>query len=591
MKKMNRSSIEWRLTVLLAIRLATVTLAWGQESADKVFMWEAGENYQRFWHQSINCGRPSQPGGANNTRGSRVNFGVTSQQRYPGTRSVEFWTNSNYEERCNQNHSAERAEMHSNEPYRGLGVREGQHVWVGFSDMYTAVDYSHSATLLQFRNNCGSGSPSTEIKIKPGGMMLLQTPGKKTDIIKLEENVWYDWVIEIKYSKRGDGFVKIWAWNTRNTASENYDYNKPTIEYRGRTMRDGDNCPHIRWGVYRWASGDKKPNQIPENDRFFVKYLGPVRFKLGRDLGAAGFRAVVPRSPDGRDLPPLVYEEEEEVEEQPVERETYIENSVPVAPCGAVENLAFNKQTSQSSTYGFGSPDRAVDNDLSTDRGPWSNGSITHTQHEKEAWWEVDLGTEYTLAQINYTGRTDCCKDRLQNAYVMVSKDPFPSSSLEDNLNDPSIWRELVSEYPDPTIQVETGEISGRYVRIQLQETFPVSLANVQVYGCPSTAVSPGLPNSGDTNGNSFEDTEDEVLRIEEIPIKFYPNIATDFLYIEMERPAAVRISDFNGVTYMELKLPSGKQKIDIARLANGVYLIQRYYGDTRSYGKFIVQR
>ena len=590
---MNRSSIEWRLTVLLAVRLASVTLAWGQE-ADKVFMWERGENFKNFWHQSINCGRASQPGGENNTKGSRVVFGVNSQQRYPGTNSVEFWTNSNFEERCNQNFSAERAEMHSNGPYRGLGVQEGQHVWLGFSDMYTEVDYSHSATLLQFRNNCGSGSPSTEIKIKPGGMMLLQTPGKKTDIVKLEENVWYDWVIEIKYSKSGNGFVKIWVWDTRKTAVSDYDFNKPVLEYKGRTMRDGDNCPHLRWGVYRWASGDKKPNQIPPEDRFFIRYLGPVRIKLGKDLGNAGFRAVVPRSPDGRELPPLVREEEEEEEESndPPEDEVFVENNTPVAPCQTVENLAFEKRTTQSSTHAYGYSDRAVDNDLSTNRGPWENGSITHTKHEKEAWWEVDLGAEYTVSKVEYTGRTDCCGSRLRNAYIMVSSKPFPSGRLKGNLDDRAVWKKLVENYPDPTHTVETGNVKGRYVRIQLQGNYPLSLANVKVMGCSSSAGPPVSESDGkDPNGNSFEDSEDDVVKIEEIPIRFFPNPATNHIYIEMERPAAVRISDFNGITYMELKLASGRQKVDLSRLANGVYLIQRYYGDTRSYGKFIIQR
>ncbi|MEM6628802.1 MAG: heparin lyase I family protein [Bacteroidota bacterium] len=286
---------------------------------DRIFSWDRGDSGHGFWGKAINCGiNSNQPGGGRNTKGSKLTFGVTSQQRFPGARSVEFWTHSEFEEVCNQNFSAERSEIHANDSYRGLGVSEGQSVWFGWSDFYSHVDFSHWATLMQFRNNCGSGSPSTEIKLWPEnkygnsikGLLVLATPqGKKTLSVRLKEGKWYDWILEIKYSKGGDGFVRIWCAEVGT--SERLVYENPMYVYRGNTMKPEDNCPHIRWGLYRWESADKKPHQIPSENHLMVKYLGEVRMKVGNNLGKEGFQSVIPRPP-GELEAPIPWEEEEQ---------------------------------------------------------------------------------------------------------------------------------------------------------------------------------------------------------------------------------------------------------------------------------------
>ena len=294
-----------KTNAIFILVLLLASLAFSQQ-ADRTFLWDRGDSGLDFWVKDINCGEPNQAGGANNAQGSKVNFGVNSHQRWPGANSVKFWTHSAFEERCNQNFTAERAEISANGSYRGLGVREGQTLWFGFSDLYTDIDFSHSATLMQFRNNCESGSPSTQIVLSrtrtaPGkepGRLYISTPqGKKYFGEAIQENVWYDWVIEIKYSKRNDGYMKI--WRARVGSNQRLSYNSPMLVYNGNTMKSGDNCPHIRWGVYRWESGDKKPWQIAARDHMMVKYLGPVRIKLGNNLGAEGFNSVIPRSPSG----------------------------------------------------------------------------------------------------------------------------------------------------------------------------------------------------------------------------------------------------------------------------------------------------
>src|SRR3712207_7898437 len=63
---------------------------------------------------------------------------------------------------------------------------------------------------------------------------------------------------------------------------------------------------------------------------------------------------------------------------------------VPVEPQTGETNLALGQPATQSST-GWDSPaGRAVDGN--TD-GNWFNGSVTHTEGDYQAWWQVDLGS------------------------------------------------------------------------------------------------------------------------------------------------------------------------------------------------------
>ena len=73
-------------------------------------------------------------------------------------------------------------------------------------------------------------------------------------------------------------------------------------------------------------------------------------------------------------------------------------------------NLALNQSTEQSSTRGNGVSSIAVDGDTEGTGNNWgANPKITHTQSEVEPWWQVDLGQEADIEQINIYNRTSCC--------------------------------------------------------------------------------------------------------------------------------------------------------------------------------------
>ena len=141
-------------------------------------------------------------------------------------------------------------------------------------------------------------------------------------------------------------------------------------------------------------------------------------------------------------------------------------------------NLAQNKAATQSSTAYDGAPTRAVDGNTN---GNWSGSSLTHTDYQSNAWWQVDLGAVANLAQITLWNRTDCCAERLSNFYLFVSTTDMAGRSYSDLLNDSSVWRQHTPGQA-PTQLTIPAAVNGRYVRVQLAGGNYLSLAEVQVW-------------------------------------------------------------------------------------------------------------
>lgn len=92
--------------------------------------------------------------------------------------------------------------------------------------------------------------------------------------------------------------------------------------------------------------------------------------------------------------------------------------SPPFSPADVVgKNLALKKPAQQSSTSNGGSPDKAVDGKCI---GEWSKGSCTHTNHERNPWWLVDLGESRKIYAVMVKNRKDCCGQRLYEAEIHV---------------------------------------------------------------------------------------------------------------------------------------------------------------------------
>jgi DNA-binding beta-propeller fold protein YncE/mono/diheme cytochrome c family protein len=154
---------------------------------------------------------------------------------------------------------------------------------------------------------------------------------------------------------------------------------------------------------------------------------------------------------------------------------------VPPSALTPAFNLAQGQPATQSSTVVGGLAGRAVDGN--TD-GNWNNNSVTHSDLEAQPWWQVDVGRLRNIQAVQLWNRTDCCADRLSNAYVLVSPADMTGRTLAQLLADPRITQVPVASLNGAaSLVLPTNGAVGRYVRVQLMGTSNLSLAEVQVLG------------------------------------------------------------------------------------------------------------
>ena len=144
-----------------------------------------------------------------------------------------------------------------------------------------------------------------------------------------------------------------------------------------------------------------------------------------------------------------------------------------------VSNLARGKSATQSSTFSGASTSRAVDGNTN---GAFNASSVTHTNYDTNAWWQVNLGATYQLDSIQLWNRTDCCANRLSNFYVFVAATDMTGRSLTSLVNDTTVWRLQVTGQAPTKLHVPAA-VNGRFVRVQLAGSNNLSLTEVQVYG------------------------------------------------------------------------------------------------------------
>jgi uncharacterized protein YkwD len=149
----------------------------------------------------------------------------------------------------------------------------------------------------------------------------------------------------------------------------------------------------------------------------------------------------------------------------------------------APQDLALSKAATQSSTYAPGLTDATKGVDGNTD-GVYADGSLTHTNYDGNAWWQLDLGTSATVSSIVVWNRTDCCGSRLSDYWVFVSNTPFASTDTPTTLeNRAGTWSSHQTIQPNPSATITVPQAQGRYVRVQLSGANYLSLAEVQVFG------------------------------------------------------------------------------------------------------------
>jgi F5/8 type C domain/Bacterial Ig-like domain (group 1)/Domain of unknown function DUF11 len=154
-------------------------------------------------------------------------------------------------------------------------------------------------------------------------------------------------------------------------------------------------------------------------------------------------------------------------------------------------DLAQGKTATQSSTLP-GTPSAAVAVDGNTD-GAFFNGSVTATNLDSNAWWQVDLGSSMAIGSIVVWNRTDCCGTRLTDYWVFVSDTPFLPTDTPGSLQfRAGTFSSHQTTAPNPSATI-AAVTQGRYLRVQLSSANYLSLAEVQVFG-PSSNLARGKP-------------------------------------------------------------------------------------------------
>ena len=149
--------------------------------------------------------------------------------------------------------------------------------------------------------------------------------------------------------------------------------------------------------------------------------------------------------------------------------------------CSTTENLALGRPATQSGTQQNGSASRAVDGN--TDGMAFSNNSVSITNWQQHAWWQIDLGEVSTIEEIKIWNREDCCEDKLQNYHVLISENPFNSTDLNATIAQSGVINLFESQIAQRPTTISVNE-SGRYVRIQLAGSAFLALAEVEIIGC-----------------------------------------------------------------------------------------------------------
>jgi hypothetical protein len=143
-------------------------------------------------------------------------------------------------------------------------------------------------------------------------------------------------------------------------------------------------------------------------------------------------------------------------------------------------NLALDGTATQSSIgYKDAIAARAIDGN--SDGGFFSN-SVTHTGSDQNAWWQVDLGENCVIRKINCFNRTDADAQRASNYDIKVGADG-------------STWTTVLhqAEVMGTPTEIKLGNVTGRYVRIQLRSANILTLAEVEVWGRPDNKRLKGL--------------------------------------------------------------------------------------------------
>mmetsp|Transcript_704 Transcript_704/g.756 ORF Transcript_704/g.756 Transcript_704/m.756 type:complete len:883 (+) Transcript_704:915-3563(+) len=149
-----------------------------------------------------------------------------------------------------------------------------------------------------------------------------------------------------------------------------------------------------------------------------------------------------------------------------------------------IREIALYRPATQSSTYGTAYANKGVD-------GNFANAF--HTKCGSHPWWEVDLGVDSFIQDVEITNRVQCCGGRLRDAYVELH-------DSDRNLVEKRLIKGAVGN-GQKVVKVFNEDISiGRYIRVSMSRNDCLHFAEMEVNGyhtmeMPTSSPTPTVVN------------------------------------------------------------------------------------------------
>ncbi len=242
----------------------------------------------------------------------------------------------------------------------------------------------------------------------------------------------------------------------------------------------------------------------------------------------------------------------------------YIASTGTGTGAGTGSDMTPQAVVSQSSTAYGGAAGYAADGNRD---GVYTHRSVTHTRSETNPWWQMDLGAESTMTNIEVYNRTDCCSERLSNAKVFVSRTPFQSTNPATTEADGNVATYTLGNMANKEQQTVQVNKLGRYIRIQLPRKDYLSLAEVVVQKGTNTALV--KDNSIVTLSHAQENLQGCIVNVETkqeycLPVgKRSGYSLPEFIhnkpvYVNAPQGVGVMLSDWDNLSYNRLATFTG---------------------------------
>jgi hypothetical protein len=255
-----------------------------------------------------------------------------------------------------------------------------------------------------------------------------------------------------------------------------------------------------------------------------------------------------------------------------------------VAPTGCVNlwqeacrerNMAIDAQASQASTWQGAQASRAVDGNTN---GLWDGNSVSSTLQGWQNYWQARLKESHLIQSIRLWPRTDCCSDQLNDHLIFVSANPIPDKSPEELMAMPGIQTISHRGRMNEAWRTPVG-MTGQYVRVQLQGSGQLQLAEMEALVCQPDRLDP--PNRYELGTVEQQDGRSDLAGDLLPGLLVWPNPAGEWVELRFDEqdlaPQRLTVRNLQGQEVYRLDLGGEglwQLRLSVADWPQGVYVL-----------------